>query len=220
MRKADHCRRHLEYLSGFGEDGSRNLPIVIRSDGGRSPCCDDSWPEHPEAWVMSTGATHFLPIVRPRNFSADRKLTDRAATEDALGRKQLLLQWVMHSCSGGGEKRYAGRAKESGCKSSMPKSPTIRKHFESVHGSKRGNIFEHDLGAYLDEMGISRNLHEVYGQGASRRPYPMNIDELFDLNLVTGRLHASNLTEIRVLVRHQPAIASGGETDPYLIRTA
>ena len=175
---------------------SKNLPIVIRSDGGHPTAAmllGRSIRKH--GMTVATGATHFAGCSTSRFFC--RSQVDRQ------GRYHGRVVEENNYCNGScilvlaaGKNRFAGRADEVRVQKlyaeEMPSIPNALKVSTAVSAEI---TFEHELGAYLDEMGISRNLMKYIYRKENSPPYPMRTDELFDLNVVTGRLHGSNLTQ-------------------------
>lgn len=175
-----------------------HLPIIIRSDGGHPTAAmmlGRSIRKH--SMTVATGATHFAGCSTSKFFC--RSQIDRQ------GRYHGRVVEENNYCNGScilvlaaGKSRFAGRANEVRVQKlyaeEMPAIPNALKVSTAVSAEI---AFEDDLGAYLVEMGISRNLMKYIYRGENAPSYPMKIEELFDLNLVTGRLHASNLIQNR-----------------------
>jgi hypothetical protein len=97
-----------------------------------------------------------------------------------------------------GKSRFAGRADEVRVqKLYAEEMPAIPNALKVSTAASAEITFKRDLGAYLDEMGINPNLMKYIYRGVNTPSYPMRADELFDLNVVTGRLHGSDLIENR-----------------------
>ena len=171
---------------------------------------------------MSPLPQRFLPAARLPCTECSSEQDKRGRYRGALASNKDYCNSACTLILAAGQKRQLEMSSTVGVQRLAPeKPPADDKILKASTAKKPGDDLHSDLGAYLDEMGISRELLATMDKVPAGGLKNLNFTELKALKLVTEPpFIARDATK-----RNVPGLASGRQLhqrsdDPYLIRTA
>jgi hypothetical protein len=183
----------------------KNLPIVIRSDGGHARAAmalGRSIRKH--GMQVAVGAVSFAGCSTARFYCR--------SPVDPLGRYHGTIVETYNYCNSScilvlaaGQRRFVGSANEiEAQKLAAEEMPAIPNALKISTKADQEKAFQSDLDKYLNEMGIDRKLIKYIGD-KSTDIHAMEINELVAVKLATNHSHGASFMNNTVCKSSPPA---------------